>query len=376
MARRTGVDTVVLSERHLAIADSGALTPSPVRELARARGAAPTVLVPDPWLEDVLAQEGSPDGVAVAVQRVVAETAAVYFERPFSRDVRGLVLAPPQLWSPDRGLVGGLLDALGDAPWLEPVTLSRLARTVEPEPSPVSLDYSPAAVSRELSPSYVAALADARRALGSLATVLAPVSNDTPSRFDRLLRAAASVHFRSAPDTRQGRQMIAEVATAVAGLYDSVEVVDGPQVWMEEEGPVPVTVVNTAEVPLRVRVRMLSQRFAFEEPNGRTEVLEANESRTLTFHARAVTPGGRAPISVVVEDPDGVLVLAEGTVAVRSTAVSVAALVLTGGAGLFLLVWFVQQAARWRRRPRGEGRQPPASQPSRPAAQAGRAGRR
>lgn len=368
------VDTVVLSERHLAILQDRDLTPSPVRTLTRTRtrDEVPSVLVPDPWLEDVLERETAPDGVAVAVQRVLAETAAVYFERPFAVEVRGLLLAPPQSWSPERGLAGGLMDALDAAPWLRPVTLSQLGRSVEAESVPVRLDYDDAARTRELSPTYVAALADARRSLGSLAGVLA-TDDDTPSRFDRLLLAAASVHFRTAP--AEGRAMIRTVADTVTDLYSAVSIEDGPQVWMDAEGPVPVTITNDAAVPLRVRVLLQSQRFIFaDEPIGQPPddrggwVIPPESSVTLSFQASAVTPGGRAPVSVVVTDVDGVLVLAEDTIVIRSTAVSVAALIVTGAAGLFLLVWIVRQVARRRR----GSRQDPAAEPAvRSAAQAG-----
>lgn len=375
-----GVDTLVLSERYLRIPDGRALSPSPVRRLEQARGRAPTVLVPDPWLEDVLARDSMRDGVAVTVQRVLAETAAVYFERPFADDTRGLLLTPPQVWSPERGLAGRLIDALGDAPWLEPVTLSRLARTVEPDTDDVRLDFDTAARRRLLPSDYVAALADARRSLGAFAGVLAAEGDDTPSRFDRLLRASASVSFRAAP--AQGRDLIGAVSDTVSELYSAIRLVDGPQVWMDSEGPVPVTVANDAEVPLRVRVRLQSQRFIFgDQPIGQPPderggwVIPPEDTRTLTFEASAVTPGGRAPVSVVVEDVDGVLVLAEDTLVIRSTAVSVAALIVTGAAGLFLLVWLVGQIARWRRRRRsgaGEEKEPAA----RPAAQAGSSKRR
>lgn len=370
------VDAIVVSERHLDIPVGRSLSPSPVRTLAASRGRSPTLLVPDPWLEDVLAREGAPDGVAVAVQRVVAEAAAVYFERPFAADVRGLLLAPPQAWSPARGMAGGLMDALAEAPWVEPVTLSELAEDVAPESRSVRLDRS-GARARELPGPYVAALAEARRALGSFARVLA-VADDTPSQFDRMLRAAASVEFRGAP--AEGRRLIAAVAGTVAGLYSAVTIEEGPQVWMDAEGPVPVTVANSADVPLRVRVRLESQRFVFdEEPTGQPPddeggwVIPPNDRRTLTFQATAVTPGGRAPVSVVVEDVDGAVVLARSTVVVRSTAVSVAALIVTAGAGIFIVVWLVGQVARRRRRADPDGESPPVPQPT---AQAGGSRRR
>lgn len=361
-----GVGTIVASERHLDISEARGLSPSPVRTLARTRGLTPTLLVPDPWLEEVLAGE-HPDGVAIAVQRVLAETAAVYFERPFAQNARGLLLAPPQSWSPPRGFAGALMDALDDAPWIHPVTLSELARTVEPEARSVRLDAQ-SARTRELSSSYVSSLAEARRALGSLAQVLA-VSDGTPSRFDRVLRAAASVAFRGSAEA-EGRALITAVSGTVAQLYSAVTIEEGPQVWMEAEGPVPVTVSNDADVPVRVRVRLESQRFLFsEEPIGQPAdadggwVIPAGDSRTLTFQASAVTRGGRAPISVVVEDIDGVIVLARDTLVVRSTAVSIAALVVTGAAGFFLLVWLVRQASR-RRRSRPDIDAPTARQPT------------
>lgn len=351
-----GVDTVVLSERHLDIPDGRGLTPSPVRELARMAGWAPTVLVPDPWLEAVLARDSAPDGVAVGVQRIVAETAAVYFERPFTEDVRGLVLAPPQTWNPARGFAGALMDALEAAPWSQPATLSQLARVVDPESRPARLDIDAARQARQLSATYVAALEQARHALGSLATVLTEVDDRTPERFDLMLRAAASVSYRTPPASAEGRAMINAVAGTAAGLYSAVSIEEGPQVWMEAQGPVPVTVTNDADVPVRIRVRLESQRFIFDdEPIGQPPdelggwVIPAGATRTLTFQATAVTPGGRAPVRVFVEDVDGAVTLAEETLVVRSTAVSIAALVVTVGAGLFLLAWGVRQVAHRRR---------------------------
>lgn len=366
-----GVDTVVLSEDYLVRPDGRALTPSPVRELRRTREPRPGVLVPDPWLEEALGRESTPHGRPVAVQRVVAETAAVYFERPFAADVRGLLLAPPQRWEPERGLAGALMDGIDEAPWLQPVTVSKLVDSVEPETAPVHLTYPQAARTRELSADYVGQLRSARRALGSLASMLA-TGDDTPSRFDRMLRTAASVDFRTAPEAADGRALIATVRRTVEDLYSAVELVDGPQVWMDAEGPIPVTVANHADVPLRLRVRPVSLRFEFDDPEGQTVTLDANQTRILTFDARATTAGGRVPVSIVVEDADGVVILAQGTVVVRSTAVSVAALVVTAGAGLFLAGWALRQFAR-RRRSTGV---PEADRQPRPTVQAGDPGYR
>lgn len=345
---RAGVDSLVLSEEHLEIADGRALTPPPMRRLETSGDRELAVLVPDPWLEELLDRMSADRGVAVAAQRLVAETAAVYFERPFASQVRGLLIVPPQRWDPARGLAGRLMEGLASAAWLEPVALSELARVVGSDDAEVGPAFPSSARARELPPSYVDELREARGALGSLSSVLAP-GDDTPSQFDQRLLAAASVAFRP-PTSAEGRRLTAGVTRTVTNLYSAVETVPGPQIWMDEEGPVPVTVANGADVPVRLRVRLLSQRFEFDEPGGEVVTVDAGETRTLTFQARAVTPGGRAPISVVVEDPDGVVTLDEGTVVVRSTAVSIAAVIVTAAAALFLVAWIVRQVAR-RRRP-------------------------
>lgn len=357
-----GVEGVLLSEAYLSIPERQRLSPSPVRRLrVPGRGnTTVTALVPDPWLEDLLADGSFAEehGRALTVQRLLAETAAVYFEQPFTTDTRGLLLTPPQSWQPPRGLAESLLDELDRAPWLRPVGLATLARDIEASERAVEVDYPEAARERELPPPYVEMLRRTRHELGSLARVL-PADPETPSRFDGLVRMAASVHYRDAAPTdtfsafplptSRGRRVMQVVRDTVNDVYSSVEVVQGPQVLMDDEGPVPVTLANGADVPVQVRVRLLTPRFSFAEANEQLVTLEPGERRTLTFRARVLTPGGQAPIGIVVEDPEGVSELAEGTVVVRSTGVSVAALVATAGAGVFLAVWAVRQLARRRR---------------------------
>jgi hypothetical protein len=338
-------NTVLLSERYL---ESGVPTfsPSPLRRLRTPAGPPVQALVPDPWLEDVLNRDLAEQGRAVAAQRLLAETAALYFERPNAPD-RGLLLAPPLLWDPPRGLLRDLLDGLAQAPWLEPVTLTDLARAVERETSPVTLTYPTSARSRELGASYVTALRQARLALGSLAGVLDP-EDDTPAQFDRLLLAAASVHYRG-PAAGQGRELIQVVDGTVGDLYDAVSVMEGPVVTLAgAEGRLPVTLASDADIPVRVQVRFIGPRYDFEPPVLRDVVLEPGEVRTVAVDATPLSPGGIAGIRVVVEDADGLLQLAEGTIVVRSTGLNVVALVITGGAGLFLLAWWGREVRRRR----------------------------
>lgn len=356
-----GADTVMLGEDYLSVPRRQQLSPSPVRELRDSDDGETTALVPDPWLADVLAAErfAATRGPALTAQRVLAETAAAYFERPFTDEARGLLLAPPQSWEPPEELVTQLGDALTNAPWLRPVGLSTLERTIEPPGPPITLDYPEAARDRELPSQYVDRLRHAREELGALSRVL-PADPQIASSFDGLVRMAASVHYRrhGSTDTysafpvplSEGGAMLNEVLDTAQDVFSSVEVVEGPRVLIDEQGDVPVTLANESRLPLRLRVRLLTGRFSFPADSGEQVVtVGAGEQRTLTFRAQAITPGARSPIAVVVEDPEGVTLLAEGRVVVRSTGVSVAGLVATVGAGLFLTAWAIRQLTRRRR---------------------------
>jgi hypothetical protein len=353
LAQASGaVDTVVLPERYLAVPAGSDLTPSPVRRLRTATGSEATVIVPDPFLDQALRGRPSGEGAAVDAQRILAETAVVYFERPFAPARRGLLLAPPQDFEPQPEVLSTLLNGLAAAPWIDPVPLSQLERGVERADEPVRLRYPPASRRRELPPEYLDRVGQARGALGSLALVL-PADDSTPGRYDALLLEASSVWYRYPTLQGEGGARVDTVLATADGVSSAVTVLEGPPVTLTsvDEGQIPVTLVSTAAVPLRVRVRIApTAKFAFTDGAQADLVLPPGpEPTTISFATRTLIPGGTAPIEVVVEDPEGVRVLTAGTVVVRSTANSPVALLVTGGAGVFLLVWWVRDILRRRR---------------------------
>lgn len=353
----SGGDALILGEEDLAIPDGRELpvSPSPVRALRVTPGRDLTALVPDPWLSAVLAAPADL-GVAVGAQRVVAETAALYYERPFSEDVRGLLLAPPQLWDPPEGFAEGLLSALGEAPWLLPVGIDRLAAVVDPEPRPVSLGYGPANRARELPQPLIDSLQRARSALGALATLL-PAGDPTPARLDRRLLTAPAIHNRRPARREEAAALVRSVQDFADTLFGTVTVNDGLQLILPgTQGTIPVSITNSSAVPLRVTVRLgASARRNLDFADGAIEpvVLAPSATTTLPFDAEVRTPGATFPIEVLVTDVGGTRVLAGGRLVVRSTAASPVALLLTGGAMIFLLAWWLRDARRKqvRRRP-------------------------
>lgn len=349
----TGVDTVVLDEGYLRIpADRDlSFSPSPVRRLRTSTDTI-TALVPDPFLdqalnatESVAAREA---GGAVAAQRIVAETAAVYFERPNATVTRGLLIAPPQIWNPPQGLLESLLDGLAGAPWVEAVDVPRLAATVAPDAGAVTLDYPEQARARELAPAYILQLAAARQTLGALEQVLTSDAQ-TPLRLDSLLDRAPSVHYRGQLRS-EGASLVDTVRAAVGEVSSAVSIAESAVITLtSDEGAVPITLTNASAEDLALRLRFSSAYFVVEGGNVQRLELAANEVLTTTFTVQALAPGATYPLRVHVEDPDGNVAFTEGLVTIRSTGYSVTALLATGGAAVFLLVWWLRDV-RGRRR--------------------------
>jgi hypothetical protein len=166
-----------------------------------------------------------------------------------------------------------------------------------------------------------------------------------------MLLAAAAVWYRDGPLHDAGEAHAATVLRTIRDTYGAVRVVeDQPVTLTSIEGQqLPVTVVSQAAFPLRVRVRLEATPIAFEEGNTQIVVLEPDVPTTLTFAVRVITPGGTFAANVFVEDPSGSRQLAQGSIQVRSAAYSRVALVVTIGAGAFLLAWWIREVVRRRR---------------------------
>lgn len=340
-----GIRTILLPDRYLASPDQPD-TASPVRRLRTADGSEVTMLVPDPDLGRLL--DRGADAPAVLLQRLLAETALVWLEGADDHRERGLLLAPPAQWSPQPGLLSGLLDLLGDAPWIRPVSVVELARTVDADDRLVRLAYPGRAREAELPPDYVAGLGEARAALAPLASIL-PEDDDTPQSFARQLLGVASVWHRRPAAMEAGRAVIEGVLEELASLTGAVEILQTPPVTLTAAtGQVPVTLVNSSSIPLQVRVRVASERFEFAAGDTQDLVLDPGEPTTITFAARALSPGGLSGVQVVVEDPEGTRRIATERIAVRSTAYPLAGIVVTAGGAIFLALWWWRDHIRRR----------------------------
>jgi hypothetical protein len=334
-----GSDVVVLDPRHLPAPSNGTTQNAPVD-----LGAGPDpqrALVGDAVLSGALTDPRAASAPAEWAQRILAETAVAWLERPNSTDPRGILLAPPQAWRPTGGFFRSLVRGLGAAPWLRLQPASTLVADVPQGPVEGERQLATvtsADVAAGLPRRYLNLVEQTRSQLDSF---LRAVGNDLPPAaggYDQDLLVAESSDWRPDDARTRGRGFIRAVTTGIKAVYRRVEVGTTPVTLTARSGTIPVTVANESNERITVVLRLTSpkvdlpktsDRFVLEPRRRTTQLLPVGTRATGTF-----------PIQVDVLTPDGREPIAAGEIRLISTAFNRVALAMTGGAVGVLLLWW------------------------------------
>lgn len=318
----------------------------------------------------------------LAAHQLLAELAQISEDAPLTE--RGVVIVTPRLWVPDAAFLNAWLHGLETSPLLAGTSIDSLFDAMPPAraqgavPRAASGSALPAGQpdapneTRQLvtdegaiRSAATALLGDgqrtARRQLDAFALTL-PDDTTGYAQLERLVLQAPSSD--SSVVERQSR--LDRLAFAVRAATSVVQLAGARTVTLtERKGQLPVTIVSQSDQPVRVSVRMQSNKlkFAGGGPTGQVTfppmtLHKGNNALGLTVEAR--TPGA-SPLLVTVFSPDGYLVIRQVNWTVRSTALSGVGVVLSVGAALFLMGWWGQSAWRsraTRRRGRRRGRHP------------------
>jgi hypothetical protein len=349
---QTRSDVVVLGQRHLPAPPTTA-TQNATVDL----GAGPDpqrALVGDAELSAALVDPRAASAPVEWAQRILAETAVAWLERPNSADPRGVLLAPPQSWRPTGTFFRSLVRGLGAAPWLRLQRAGTLADDVPqgPEEGERRLATVTAAdIAAGLSSAYLTLLGQTRSQLLSFRRA---VGNDfgpaAGGSFEHDLLVAESSDWRPARARGRGRGFVRAVTQGIHGVYRQIEVGTTPVTLTARQGKIPITMANTSEERVTVVLRLTSPKvdlpaasdpFVLEPGRRTTQLLQVGTRATGTF-----------PIQVEVLTPDRREAIAAGEIRLSSTAFNRVALALTGGAAGVLLLWW--RFGR-RRRPGTEG---------------------
>ena len=267
---------------------------------------------------------------------LLANLALVYFEQPNLLTVRGVVALPPPGWDPGPGFLGTLLSGLASSPVVGAVTLPSFFAQV-----PIGADRNPPA--RRLvdaTPSASFPAKAARRLSAELHAFATAVSDRVVLHTleDDLLAAVSSDL-----SAREQRAALAGTQAALSAQYHQLVLASERTITLTAtSGRIPVTILSSAPYPVRAVVTLKSDGLAF--PHGASTAIVLDRSTNAAYVDVRTRSPGDFPVAVTLTSPSGALVLLRGHLIVRSRAVSSVGIVLTAGAILVLLTWWVRTA--------------------------------
>jgi Family of unknown function (DUF6049) len=334
-----GADTVVLEPHRLP--SSATTTQNATVDLGEGMLQRQRALVGDPVLSAALADPKAASAPAEWAQRILAETAVAWLERPNADEPRGILLAPPHGWRPPPTFFGALAGGLAAAPWLRVQRASTLADDVAQGPDQGErrlATVTAADVAAGLPDAYLDRVVQVRSQLASFRGSVGP-GFPPAAGYDRDLLIAESSDWRPPTARTRGRSFVRAVQRGIASVYRRVHVESTRVTLTARSGNIPITVRNDSAQPITVVLRLsspkvdlppnLSDPFVLEPRRRSTQVLSVGTRTTGTF-----------PIRVDVLTSDGAERIADGEVVLVSTAFNRVALVLSGGAAGFLLLWW------------------------------------
>ena len=284
------------------------------------------------------------DDPVLGAHQLLADLSVLFFDAP-GVEQRGVVVLPPADWTPSDAFLDVLLEGLSQATLLQPSVLDDLLEDV----ANATTDDGEALL-RALAPAETGSLAASADAIRLVRLRLLgyrsmlPPAGSLYAELEKRLLAAQAADLR--PDRRA-----AYLQGVNRAVDDDIGLIEAPGrqtvTLTAREGVIPLTFRNATGRPVVVTVRLESDKLEFPEGAVRTITL-ADRSTTVRVEVRARTSGA-FPLRVAVSSPRCCLELTRTRFTVRSTAVSGVGVVLSIGAGGFLLVWWASHFRSVRR---------------------------
>jgi Family of unknown function (DUF6049) len=320
--------------------------------LGKVTGTSMTGAVSDSVLSTLLATPPRQlGGNAMAQQRILAELAMVTAEQPSTQ--RSVIIAPPRRWTPDADYIHGLLDALGQVPWVQPATLAELRVAATAAPARARPSYPAVVANREVAPEQFDGVQTGQENFDALSAIVPGAAAFRGTYTRALLRSESSVWRTARP---AGLAYIHSVNKTIAGQVAAVRVVQSGGVTLAaRSGKIPVTVENGLTQAVVVRLLLVADpdvRLTVTQPP--TENIPAGESRTFEVAAEATT-NGNVLLTVSILTPGGDPYGSPVTFPVQITGFGEVAQVIVGAAFVLLAVALVVRVARAIRRGRRPG---------------------
>lgn len=265
--------------------------------------------------------------------------------RPTEGDGAPVVLVRPGALAP-RSTLAGLADLLDDP--AAPVRLGGLGLLDRPDDEERDgIDDAVAAWPEGAEPDLAAVAPRVQGVVSRLESYAALLGAGSPRTDDVRLQVATAV-AAGTPSARRSEAMDAAEA-AVTGALDGVVLTGQTDLNLtSRRGTLPVTVENANPFPVDVLVRVRSDRLRFPDGEALTLTVAADDLTRIDVPVEARATGS-VPVFVELWTPDDRTQLDVRRLNVRSTAFSGVGVVLSLGAVLVLLTWWVRHIRATRR---------------------------
>jgi hypothetical protein len=254
------------------------------------------------------------------------------------------VVAPPRQWNPPSGLASQLLGETVGAPWLKPVSLGQLAaakhvlgQVHRQPPRSVSPD--------ELSRSLLVQVRQLEQQAGLLQSI--QITKDLA--LGNGASAAESAAWRGG-DAQQGAALVAELSQYLSAQESKVKIIRPPRITLAGlKGPVPVSISNGLDVPVKVRLQVSPSRGITVKSQPPPTIVPPGQQQIKKVEITA-TNVGSTTLTLRLLSPEGVPLPAQTSVIIQATHYGTLALVIIGGAlGVFVLTSVARGLRRGRR---------------------------
>lgn len=354
--RFLGVDQLVVPADQLGAPPADDVTFARTFDILDSSGAAVRSVQTDPTLRDRLTATEDP---VLNAQLALADMAVLAFDRP--AQARGVVLALPadsEIPVPTLdALLGGLTGRAGEPGTggravVSPATLDDLFTVTDPAPPPGRPTARGTAFVRSYTADgsrpmglYPSELDATRRRVEAFRSMLDPGDGARATPLDQQVLTSGALELAAA--TR--RDYLADVDQRVDEQFAGVAVPSGQRVTLTgRSGRIPLSLENTLDYPITIDVVLTSEKLEF--PEGNTVPVTIDPLSTTRIEVPVETrASGAFPLDVSITTPDHAATLTSTRFTVRSTAISGIGLLLSIGAGLFLLVWWARHFRSTRR---------------------------
>ena len=257
-------------------------------------------MLPDPSIQALFARTDLLGDPVLASQLVLGELALIWKQEPVPVDPiqRGVAISPPAtlpppMWAP-------LLDRLAGAPFLKPISLSQLVRTVNPD-NPNEVGPLTTQSTAAFDPNYAADIQRLSIDVQSINSMLGPGSLVPPDLRRRLFIATEPAYMF---DPLAGRPWLGSVDAAAQQAFAAVSpTISQTFTFTSREGTIPMQMGNPGDSSYTVQVELTSPSFSF--PNGGVQDVTVDRPGVLVSFRVIANASGQNPLYLSIKAPNG-----------------------------------------------------------------------